>query len=60
MWLFVRLGSWCYKTNVYVTGVMSLQPGCYEAHVMFEVIQNHSVYDRYYVIPSLDASSEEH
>ena len=54
MLLFVRLGSCCYRTNVYVTGVMSLQPRCYEANVMVQDVENHSVCDRYYVIPSLE------
>ena len=53
MWLFVRLGSWCYRTNVYVTGVMSLKPRCYEAGVMVQIVQNHSVCDRCYITPSL-------
>ena len=54
MWLFVKLGSWCYRTNVYVAGVMSLQPRCYEADVMVQVVQSHFVCERCYVTPSLD------
>ena len=53
MWLFVKLGSWCYRTNVCVTGVMSLLPRDYEADVMVQVVQNHSLCDRCYVSPSL-------
>ena len=34
MWHLVKFGSWCYRTNVYVTDVMSLQPRCYEADVV--------------------------
>ena len=28
---FNCFGLWCYRTNVCVTGVVSLKPGCYKA-----------------------------
>ena len=54
MWLFIRLVSWYYRTNVYVTGVMSLQPTCYGSGVIVQVVQNHSICDRCYATPSCD------
>ena len=48
----LNFGSWCYRTNVYVTGVKSLQPRCYEADVI-HVVKNHSVCDRCYVTQAL-------
>ena len=32
---------------MYVIGVMSLKPRCYEADVFVQVVQNYSVCDRY-------------
>ena len=38
---------------MYVTGVMSLLPRCYEDNVKVQAVENHSVCDICYVITSL-------
>ena len=49
MWLPHLFSSWCYRTNMCVTGVVSLNPRCYEADIMVHVVENHSVCDRCYI-----------